>query len=83
VLACEECNGSDGKSSMTPPDRFIEKLNERNSDLLGRDKAGLPDRMRMELAEWHGRDLAENVHMLVERCRADGFGEWEIQVMEK
>ena len=46
--------------------------------MLGRVKAGLPDRIRKELAEWHGRDLAENVQMLVERCRADGFGEWEI-----
>ena len=74
VLACESCNSR--KTSMTPQDRFIEKLTERNASLLQVDESGLPVRVRRDLVEWRGGGLAEHVHILVDRCRADGFGVW-------
>lgn len=75
VLACDQCNGD--KLSATPADMFINKLNERNHQLLevGDDNI-LDAKIRKELAEWRGRDLAEHIWMLVNRCRADGFGTW-------
>jgi 5-methylcytosine-specific restriction endonuclease McrA len=74
VLACDRCNSS--KSSATPSDAFIDKLNERNQILEVDNKIISVTKIGKELAEWRGRELAEHIRMLVDRCRADGFGIW-------
>jgi len=76
VLACNNCNGMNGKSNRTPTDKFIKKLELRNDDILAINVAKLPPRIRKDLAEWRGQELKKNVQMLVERCRADGFDIW-------
>jgi hypothetical protein len=76
VLACDDCNGSSGKSSKTPSDEFVEKLTNRNDDILGIDTSELPPRIRKDLGEWRGRDFDGHIQILIGRCRADGFGTW-------
>ena len=61
---------------MTPEDDYLEKLIERNGGMMAMDTSSLPPKIRTELTEWRGRDLEEHLRVLVNRCRADGFGTW-------
>ena len=74
VMVCDTCNGA--KSSMTPPDEYIDRVCKRNAELLEIDERDLPRKIRSDLVEWRGKRLSEELRVLVERCRGDGFGSW-------
>ena len=76
VLNCESC--SLAKGEQTPPNSYVEKLIERNQELLTliqRSNVGLGNREIHELRHFGSR-IAEHVRGLIESCRADGFGTW-------
>lgn len=80
VLSCDRCNSATEKGSQTPPDRFIQDLIGRNQKLLAMDTSALPKRINSELSEWRAGGLKNHIELLVNRCRADGFGLWDIDV---
>jgi hypothetical protein len=74
VLACETCNSE--KSSMTPDDQHVNEVIGRNYDLMDLDPSVLPVGVRKDLSEWRGGGLEQHFRMLLDHCRADGFGTW-------
>ena len=76
VFNCDACSAA--KWEQTPPGPFVEKLIERNRELLTliqRSNIGLGNREIHELNHF-GPPIAEHVRGLIESCRADGFGIW-------
>jgi hypothetical protein len=74
VLACADCNSR--KSSMTAPNRFADMIVSRNADLISRSPDSLPQKIRRDLVDRRGRVAGDQIHMLLDGCRADGFGIW-------
>jgi hypothetical protein len=74
VIACASCNRR--KSSSVARMDFIKRLNERNEKLITASSETLPTLIRRELAEWRIGSLRDNLLLLAERCRLDGFPEW-------
>ena len=79
VLACASCNSQ--KSSLTPNDRYANKLLQRNDQLLAADPNDLPKKVRNDLVELRGRVPGEHVRMFLDACRADGFGIWSPRII--
>jgi len=74
VLSCTDCNSE--KSSRTPSNRFIDKLVQRNEEVLDMSSSELPNRINKDLSEWRPGGLKKHIEVLVSRCRADDFGTW-------
>jgi 5-methylcytosine-specific restriction endonuclease McrA len=78
VLACQSCNSS--RSDQIPIDSYIEKLNERNRDLLtwvSEKGASTKDtHARKDFKDFQDRNLGEHLRTLVQTCRDEGFGTW-------
>jgi hypothetical protein len=74
AIACASCNRR--KSSSVASMDFIKQLSERNEKLIAESAETLPSLIRRELAEWRVGSLRDNLFLLAERCRLDGFTEW-------
>jgi hypothetical protein len=62
--------------SLTPANRFVTKLVQRNERILAMDASDISKRINKDLSEWRPGGLKKNVEVLISRCRADGFGTW-------
>ena len=78
VLACQTCNTA--KSDRTPNDLSLEKLIQRNAEVIGRLAANeaLPGSVgvRRDLRAFSSDTLGIHVTTLAENCRNEGFGIW-------
>ena len=73
VLACQSCNSA--KCDRTPDDQVFARLLTRNKEIVSELRESIPA-VKLDKQVFTPEALDTHIDMLLENCRAEGFGIW-------